>query len=439
MPNLTWSEAWTAYTAAAKLLRENFKYGSQNGSSLNFNALQELLQEALRGDVAGDAQGVLDELRGTMATLCTAHNRLLAPLIRGAAIAAGITQTGGEMIDKLYDYMIANSLSVVRRNFSRGGSFASGPGDIGLASNKHGVIFCDVDENGKAIEDGIGARTYLRVIGDQGIRKVSGVVSIRAECSGVIRDGVASSTAVPAQQFRSAVGGGRDDGNILGNPSFIATTGTHPFAPWLNSGGTYSALTSYTASGARVDPGTATQANQGGKYSALKIAASGANGSIYQKTGGVHPYTRRAPYGFFVWWRGESGHNRQVHVRHGSHEVIASAAGGAWNIIVTSGGTGLWYKNFKTTPMVFEIYLTCGVAGAGYVLVDHAWCGQLDYFNGRYFKVRTGRAEYPLDSYWTYVDSETNGLGNQAMFNKAFPGRYLPMASAGAATIADAT
>lgn len=440
MTAASWSESWTWFTAAARLLREAFKFGGVN--SLNFDGLQETLQEAIRGDGTAQAQEKLGALRQKMADLCAGHRDLLEDALVAAARSVGFVSGGfSDMIEHLAEYMHDESEPLVSRNFTRG-ALSSDAGSPGLGISGAGVIFCNVDKRGYQIEDGLPTKVYLKIVGDQGTQAVSGVAAVRAYCSGEIKDGVVSSTAVPTVDgYTAAVGGNGNDGNLLKNGAMKAVTATHPFAPWLNSSANYTSITAHTTSGARADIGSANQANQSGLRTACKIAASGSAGALYQLV--KHEYSRDVPYTFFAWWRGEGGWNRQVRFRHGTHEIVISAAGGAWNVAYASGGTGLWYDNFRASPMKFEIYVTCPVTGAGHVLIDNVWLGQMDYYNGRYFKVRTGRSDYAVGRYWTYTDDEANSFGNQAMLNKIVRvapnvrGAYLPHVLASVASIAD--
>lgn len=432
MANATWDEVWDMITTAVKIRRETFKFASQNSN--NLVGMQTTLKTQLRGDFTQPLETAVAGLRNNLATMLASDKDLWMPCLYELRKIIKSANTPGtlDFHRDLVAYMVANSKTVTRRNFTRGAIWAYGS-NVGTGT----VLTLTTDEYNQAIEAGGAYTTTFKCIKDNSTGGTTG--------SGAALFTVFVSGAKPTDLCVSGAGAGfgaiqkqsrpAEDG-VLTNPSFkdYNSSATHKFTGWFTSGA-YTNVTQYTTSGARIDRGTRTTQDPTGTYSTLKFTGSALSGAAFYQFL-PRDLDQNVPYCGYIWVRTEGAGGATIYLRVGDQEtsMMASGAAGAWTRLVFGGATGSnknWFRQFKSggTPTKFEFYVR-GLS-AGSVLFDCAFFGKYDYFNGRHFVIVPGRTDFQADNdFFSCVDTDANSLGIQASYERAFPGWFLPMAAA---------
>jgi hypothetical protein len=423
MSSPTFSDVWAQIRAAVKLLRETYNFASQN--TPNAVGLIDAIVSGAAGDRATEAARAAMRVRTQLAEILDRGRDLLDPLILelGPIIKSPRTDPTGVLAD-LREYMVANSQTVVTRGITRG-TVASGVGNVG-----DGTVFAlTVDADDEPIEVGGPWVTVLECTADANTGRPSGAALFEASTSGA--PAIDATEPGSGSAVRRTLSARVAADGLLRNASFtqVNSAATHPYAPWLASGG-YAGI-SAVASGVRADRGTPTSATPGGTAAAVRFAASGA--TLYQVV--TRDLDPARPVGLVVWCKPLSGCDGTLTAKLGSASGTLALSGvSGWSRLALATTRDAWYSQFKSTPLVVELTLT-GVT-TGSVLIDDVLLAPMERYNGRWMLAVTGATDFEVGDRFTFSDSSTNDRNIQGTLARLY-GAYLPSASGAAATIAD--
>jgi len=353
----------------------------------------DLLLQALEGEYT--PAGVADAARQFRASLSSLLDRgrvqsFLTPIIFEYARFAGIAgNTPQQIMPLLYDYFIANSLSVKSRAISYDVTATLGAGNVGTGS----VYRLTVDRNNMPLEAATVETKVFKCISDQatGSFKWGEQFEVRggaASQDALLRAAFGSGAIV--RNLRASHAGSGSGGSLLRNSSFssFSATGTPKFSGWEEIAGG-AALAQDSANIYRSHPAATNDAS-------LRINAGSGTVTLRQPIGqmAISQVDPNTPYLFRVMVNKTIGTavGGSVTIRMGSQSttVTIAALGSGWQEIVIPAGTGCWFQNFNDGS--FDVEIEWASPSTGYLLVDDAIFTAWTLVDGTYWNIRNADA-----------------------------------------------
>lgn len=420
----TWTQAWDAVKYCVKAWRETRELAGINAD--NLDGIEADLRDNIRGNNRDRIVGAIAQRRaGIEAELRNVRGWVGATLWELRDVVGSKKGNARGIVEDVRDVMTTHNTSgatVPSRNVTTGAS-TSGATNVAKQASGADFMFITYDRYGFKIEDGLfGPKVVAEVQDDSGTAGVaSGAEIFRVFTSGVLpRDSFVSGTAL-ARETEHRARAAEDPSNVIGNGNFKVTASgqTHPYQPWFTSNSSYTGITSFQTSAARIVRGSVGTTELCGDWRA--IAISGATNALVQKiTTAINP---DRPYPRYIWYRGIDGWDGTLVFKFGSHRLEVSGSLDTWSVLATSGATSsaknLYYENFRTNPLLAEVWVNGRTTGA--VLISTCYAGPADYFNGRFFIFRPGRKDLARKDQWSWTDTETNSNGIQGVMNRSYP------------------
>lgn len=424
MASPTIAEVHAQLKAFVDLWYETKKFGDVNAA--NFVGKQDTLDQALEGDYSAQLAAVAAAMRGDLGGALGKVRDGLVPLLRtyGKVIASPRVDAQG-LIDDLYDYMVANAITIKTRALSFGSPSAGGS-NVG-----NGLIFrCTKDDRDYDIESCWAEAKGAKVVADQnsGREKHEELVRFYGAAPGpdvVALAGSGLQVDVPAVSARQS---------LLANPSFEKYSGTSA-VPTAITDWNVTSIANFEVDESnyyRSFPGSTLQSGAEGSAS-LKIKG---NDTIYQRLSAarIRSLDPRVPYFFGIAYNRQVGSGDgtlTVHMGTKTVSVVLAAQTG-WNLLYIGPGDENYLRNFNEDTLDLKIQLASRTTG--YVLVDDVIFTPFSRFGagGEFILPLGGSTAWLRDDVYTWTDSET-GSKIQEAFRRAFL-RYLPHASSPSVT-----
>lgn len=440
----TYVEMIVRWTNRDRIVDTLWKAYSQNATNFVGTEATFVQDNSLNGDYVGEEIAAHNRSRAQLSAALASQKACYDQMLLDMAGAISSNETDPRMIiDDLYDYMIANSKTIVQRNITRG-SVSAGGSNVG-----NGTVYpLVVDDQGLAIEDfwgydGASVVTRMECVSDSHSGQQSGSERFRVwtPAIGPI-DNLHDSSGVNEELVVNAIAA--ESSGLLANANFATyrSGGTPPFAAWFNSSATYTGITQDTTSALSYRPlrGTISHANQSGKFSS--VALTSAAGALYQYLQRQVDY--RQPYFFAVRFDSDATADGNVKITVGgvNNSVAVSAETSQLLILNSSTAKNAWPENFATTSTVpIKVQIERTSATTGTVYISDVYAVPYSYFLGRWFVILSGSTDFQRDDYFTFTDTTPGTLQGtrQYWLNRFYPGKYLPHAASMSATEADYT
>lgn len=356
----------------------------------------------------------------------------------GSGGFGGGYRSGAELFRALYDWFVANSITILTRGITFDTTATLGAGNVGNGAMSR----LTVDENNFPLEACHVEKKAFRCRADanSGTEKQAEVFeflgtaqSFDALLRGTHGSGEGSRTTIISAHAGTGAGG-----SLLTNSSFSeysASATPRKFTAWdETSGGAQ--LTQDTTNYYRAHPGAATNAS-------LKITGGGGLVTIKQTLANmrVRRLDPNTPYFLRVMLNKTVGTavGGTVTLRIGSQSVAVTIAALAanWAELVIPVGTGNWFRNFNEEP--FDIEIEWSSSTSGFLLVDDVLFSPMTLIDGTWWFLRANaatHAPWQVDDTLEFTDTGgAAGTGKIQWWLWVSGYGYLP--SSGVPTITD--
>ncbi len=424
----------------------------------NVDTPLENLRNDIEGDWAQEAKGGIDAWRNTAVAYMDPKliRATLDPVLEQWADASAVKPTPGDPDAnwrEVYDYMVTNSQSLNRMEWTLGTPSAGGS-NVGTAT----VARLATDEEGEPMESWWADTYTLECVSDYLVTKQKHTASwtLTGTATGPTGRPIAGATFTPEEgipQHSDLTAEG------LSNPSF--DNGTF-------SGSTITALTGWTVGSSLSNFETNTTStyiyldttSSGGTARSLRFVADDYVYQELQATGGF-TVDDDTPYRFGVWLyrRDTATGTYTIRLTDASAPTtggvsravtIGSLSDNAWTFIdlTATPGANNWPKGFRVERLCLTHQVASLATGTIYLdtSVQHAWhrvgaAGQAAKgrgCNGQYISILAGSTETIKGDLFTFTDSIGQTTVNQLRsgMNGAGYG-YLPSVTGGTETVAD--
>lgn len=397
--------------------------------------LYDTIEQALEGDYtpAGlSAWAGRHRAQGSAMIDAFSARTLLDPLIYeyGKLIGSPYRNTP-EIFGDIYRDMHANSLAVNSRDITFASMAAAG-GNTGNGSLRR----LNVDENGYSMEGcHIELKTAICVQdGNSGALRHAERFDLYGTAAP--KDGMARQTFGSGRRMTglaSKHAGSGPGGSRLQNSSFTiynsGGTVTTKFRGWTIANDAAN-VTSDTTNTYRGHPG------DGAVLRAMQLSA---NEKISQKISATgFRLNPNLPYQLRVMF------NRQVGAADGTLTIrlgtvtkaVVLAAQTGWNELILDFDENIWPNNFYEDDLDIEIEWSGRTTGT--LLLDDAWCGPLDFFDGGFWLLMGGSTPWKIDDKLTGTDTGGAAANAKIQYYVWLAGfGYLPSATGGGETWSD--
>jgi len=212
----SFSEAWTQFGNAAKILQHVYDAGSVD--SPNYLGLEDTYIQALKGDYALDADGARRAIRASLSGALSPDRvqAFLLPHLRDAAAAVDIVETDpARLIARLRDYMQTNSQTLNRREITYDSTATAGGANVGNGA----ILRLTTDEFGEPLEAcHIELKTFECVADARQVDEHTEVFECRGEPAE--RDFLKVDGSGEANKRQLRASDARESAILLSNPSF---------------------------------------------------------------------------------------------------------------------------------------------------------------------------------------------------------------------------
>jgi hypothetical protein len=430
MATQTETNVKTEINAAIAILQEFRKCGHVNssGSLSNYIAREETFLDNAAGDHSTDSANILAGIRASFeACYNTASaSALLTPLFRNYAKVIGTfpeTDITG-VLDRVYQYMIDNSLSVNSRNITHGSPAAgSNLGD--------GVIRrLVVDENDLELE-----AVHLEAKRAECIRdEHTGAVEHEEVFEFTGADPEKDQVEITGSGFKAEFTAAAAPQSLIRNPSFSSRAGTNA-AP--------TSITDWTE-GNDIANFQLDETNYYRDFNGdttPRAVVFETNDSLTQNfnVANVNFDTQRPYYAQLAWNRSVGSCDGRLTFTVGTQSVdVVLAAQSGWQILFIPLDSGCWPKNFADGEDI-GVKIELSGRSTGTLLVDDVLIVPMDFWDGTWYKVIGGATPFIGNHHdtftWTDALAATDAV-LQYWFWRAF-GRHLPHNNAGGETWVD--
>jgi hypothetical protein len=420
------AEVQNQWKNAVKLLNEARNFGNVNAQ--NWVSLQDTLEQSYESDFVGEMAAGVSRSRSFLAGLLSNQNAAAHQLPHLKSYCRHVANTPElgdpqEMADRIYRYMIDNSLTVNAREFTHG-SWAAGGGNAGNGT----ILRLTVDEYNHRIENcHADARTAIcKFDQSSGTAKHEEIFEFYGQAPGP--DGLQLSGS--GQKRNIAALSARN--SRVGNPSFSQFGGTisspTSITSWTSSVTVNSTNYSLDQTNYYRDfQGDATPTSLN-----VKVTAN-----LTQKLSLFNTKLRPdVPYMLQVAWNRQVGSaSGTLLIRMGAvSNSVAVAAQTGWQVlrVVASPGQNNWFRQFNEQDLDIAIEWT---RTAGELLIDDVLLVPATQFDGTWNWVIGGSTPFLRNDSFTATDTEVGSI-LQYWFWRAY-GRYLPSATGGTETWTD--
>ena len=396
-------------------------------------ALLNTLEQSLEGDYMPPSYVAMSaDYRASLSSLVNTGRaaQVVQPMLfeYGKIIRSPYTSAFAIFRD-LYDYFVANSMTIKSRNITYGAASAGGS-NVGSGT----LSRLTADEKNFRLEACTVETKTWKCRGDRnsGTSPFAELFEVYGQEPGIDaleRASRGSGLSVTVRAHHAGTGAG---GSLLRNGSFstYSATGTPKFAGWTEASGG-SNISQDTANFYRSFPGATTDAS---------LKATGAF-KITQpvsefRSGQLDP---NRPYFIRIMVNASIGSatGGTVYLRLGSKTAsiaVASLSAG-WNELTFTANQDCWFGRFNENGLDVEVEWAS--ASSGYLLVDDMIFAQWDLIDGTYWFLRGGTTPYLIDDVYTCADTggaPTTGKLQYYLWLSGFG--YLP-SDIGAPTISD--
>lgn len=425
MASPTEAEIQAQIKALVDIYEEVRKFGHVNAT--NLLAKIQSYEDILEGDFLPEAEQGIGSLRdfysGSMLTFAQA----VTPQLRSYGRLLKFPETDPTAIlARLYQYFIANSLSVNSRAITFGTPTFSGAVGDGVINR------LSKDENNLDIEAVWVDDKVAECIGDQaaGARRHEEVFEVHG--GALERDNIRLVGSGAKAEVKALCG--RDTERYLGNPSFDVFEGTTTvpaaITDWEVAGGTLATTIQLTTTMYRDYPGSAETAHSlnllGNSLLRQKLSRRNA-----QFDPNVPVYVQMAV-------QRKSSITGNLTLRFGAVSVtqaLGSLSNDQWAIVRIAIGQNNWHKQFNQDDPDVEIELA-SYGGSGNVFIDDIVIAPyVPIGDGTWYAIVGGATPFKRRDKATWADSETGAKIQHWLF-RSF-GRYLPHNNAGGETWTD--
>lgn len=398
-------------------------------TSTTLAAQIDTVQQAVEGDFSTEELDAVEALRGRYASLMSGDTvvALLTPeLLHYAKLNDWPDTDPVSILSRLYDYMVANSLTVKGRNITFGAVTAGG------SNAGNGTVNRLVkDENDYQIEATTVEVKTFECVQDATSKTEKGEEEFEVRGEAASKDGLETLGSGTLAVLRAV--SARDTAAILKNPTFTSYQGTTS-APTAIDGWTptasssvYSNLEIDTTNYYRIMPGETTGA-------ALKIkAADGVSQAISVQGAKLSPdvpYYLQIAYNRAV---GSFSGTLRISLGATTKSVVLAAQTG-WNVLRLDLDQGLWHRRFNEQDLDVKIEVTSYTSGN--LLVDDVILVPMTQVDGAYYAVVGGSTPFLRRDTFTFTDSGGTSAIIQYWLWRGF-GQYLPYKTDGTETWAD--
>lgn len=461
-PNPSFADAWTQFGKVIKWVDEQYKYGSENASSLNILDLEDALITALDGKYTPRALEIMDRLaRRPVENLFDPSNlqAMFNPFILEIAdtIAAPEMKNGGaganvyDLLSRIREYMVAQGDDLN----SRGMTLPTTPSSS--SGTGTGTVHClTTDEDGEPLEcTGADTKTwtceYDQASGGRKHRELFKVTTPRPAQRAYM--GVQASfmdvRGVAAVDCKSA--------GVLQNPSFethsATTDDTEPASTTDITGWTLSAAASFKL---RKHGGTYNSyRGYDGEPSSLWMLEFDASGNLTQTLRSTFPSvnflrsTINLPWFLQVAWMRTASCTGTLELHLGAQSTtvdVSTGVNGTWNVLFIPMGTKCWYKNFKELDL--DVKIVMDSLATGTVLVDDVVLSPFIPLGGLWWLPIGGATAFLKGDLRTFADTQAAGRATFSEWlwrayglpnhqNLPRMGGWFPTDNAGGESIAD--
>ena len=373
-----------------------------DGTMAPAGGLFDTLQQSLEGQYTPDGlASATANMRALYAAMIAPSTVLgwLSPLLfeYGGILAAHATlgfgsgyRNVGELFSAIYEWFVANSLTVQSRAITYDTTATAGGSNVGNGA----VSRLTVDENAFNLEACTVEKKVLRCRQDQNTGTKEEAEEF--ECFGsqesqdsLLRAAFGSGEAARTFMTSHHAGSGRG-GSLLTNSSFSTfdSTATPKFSAWTETAGG-AQLAQDTTNFYRSNPG-------GGTDASLRINGGGGTVTITQPLTAmrVRRLDPNTPYFLRVMVNPTVGtaSGGTFTIRMGSQEVdltVASMSAG-WQELLIPIGVANWPRVFNADPLTVEIEWTSSTSG--FLLVDDVLFAPFDLWDGTWWFLRANAA-----------------------------------------------
>jgi hypothetical protein len=426
----TKSSLWDQLKKEVKIFDETYRFfGGAETTTPNLLANIISLEEDYGGNHIGDTTAQMKAFRSKASSMITSATAVATPLIRELARIGYYSYSTNinDVIDDIYDGMVAASETVRNRDFTFG-AVSAYVSNVGSGT----VYRVTKDASAYDIENGAdsGGVTKILCNADRYSGRARGNESFTIEGVGLsdvdsIELGTApqGSGVLYALTSRSCTAYITDGSfDTLDSASTLTANGWAFDVPANFSKET--AITYRDTLGSTTGVSLGLGANG---YFSQNLADEGKRFDTTKPTVVVLRYYRDGADGALTLELG----NQSVSVAD-----LTAVADTTWTDLVlgTTSSEG-WYKNWGEDDATLKITLASNTTGDIYF--DEILVYQPSLYDGKYYMVTAGPADFLIGDYFTFTDTVSNEGRIQYIFNKLF-GRYLPHAAAGE-TYADPT
>lgn len=415
MASPTRAELEAQWVNMVTLLNEARKFANVNAS--NWVGLEDTYAQSVESDFAPAQLSAVAAARSFLAgllgsgTAAGMHLPLIQAYARHVVNATSLADAQA-MIDKMYRYMVDNSLTVKSRTFTFANPSAGG-GNVGNGSYKR----LNTDEYNFSIENQHPDGKIARCVYDQNSGTGVGeeIFEVYGQAPGP--DGL----QVSGSGKRSLIAAMSGRNSLLSNTSFDQFSGTTSAPTDITSW-----TSSITVNGTNyaLDPTNYYRKFQGSTPYALQMNATG---TLTQKLSTYNTKLRPdIPYMLQLSWNrtvGAATGTLQANLGSINNSVAVVAQAGWQQLLVPSSfGQNCWLKNFNQDDLSIVISWT---RTGGNILFDDMLLIPGTPFDGGWIWIVGGSTAFLKNDVWTYTDSATDpGLVNYWLW-RAY-GRYLP-------------
>lgn len=349
----------------------------------------------------------------------------------------GTYEDTGQLMRALYEWFIANSLTVESRAMVYDTTATLGASNVGDGA----ISRLTVDENNYALEACHAETKKFRCRRDQnsGVFAQGEIFEVLGEASSFdaclrssFGSGLAQATTLPNMNAGSGEGG-----SLLTNSTFstYSATASPKFTGWTE-----------TAGGAQLAQDTTNYfATAPGVSSNASLQITGGSGTVTIKQTltnmRVNQLDPDAPYFFRVMLNKTVGSalGGTVTIRMGSTSasITIAALGANWQELMIAAGQNSWFRNFNEDPMDVEIEWSSSTSGT--LLVDDVIFAPWELIDGTYWALRqnsNGFDSWQVDDLLTFTDTGGEPANAKIQWwNFVAFGAYLP--HSGTPTFAD--
>jgi len=430
----TKAELWDQLSKAIKIIDQTFLFGASN--SPNYLGLEDAVIQAAEGSHYGSVLQSLAAYRSGINALIDSGINIIQPIIFELA-RIGYNSTETNLLLAMRDIregMVAATETIKARDWTFG-SVSAGGGNTG-----NGTVYrLTKDQDNHNLENGspVGGVVKFKTTTDKNNGETAGNERFRLYGSGQLPvDGLELGTIMGT--VNEDVRATRSPDGLLVNGSFddLNSTLTTDETGWtLSAAASFAKVTEAAGTNVfRNSPGL----NTG---SSLRFTAS-ANITqfISEEAINIDP---SFPVFLIVRYRRESAVTGTLTIRLGSQTetvTLGSVADETWLDATLGTGTATkgWYKNFREDSATKGVRVDIAISSlaVGTLLVDEVILAQPIFFDGRYYLVTAGTADFLRDDSFTFSDTVANTGRNQYILSRT-TGVYLP-STTGAPTYADA-